>query len=556
MKEYFPSYMYNRSMILIALCAACFFIIIIKLFFVQVINVSAVSKEAPILYKNVEKSKLNNQRKFQPLRGEIYSRSGDLFATTLYRYRVAVDATAVSDLDRQALIDTLVNRFDIDKQKFIKNLQEKQRYIVIGRRVKADVVEDLINSERKLSGLICELDDPVRVYPQDSFAAHIVGYINYAGQAAGIEKEYFDVLEGISAKSIHDVAVDGANVYLTIDDNIQYFVEEAIAWGYQTYNPQSISAVVLDPKTGEILAMANYPTFNPNKFNEVANSEYLQNSAVSYSFEPGSSFKIVTMAAALEENKVKESDVFFCNNGEIMYKGLEIKDTTKNGDLTVTGILKRSSNIGMVKIADMLGKNTLYNYTKLFGFTEKKNLEMSGENIGELRPLDKWSPSDTGSFAIGYGFATNLLRLTAAYGVIANNGVLNQMHIVKKITYPGGREIEIMPLTIRRVISVETAKRLSAMLVHVVEDGTALKSKVNGLKIAAKTGTSIVYDKKSNYKDRNRVIGTFVGYFPADDPQFVVGIMMNQPEKGSYAGESISPIFKKIAESIKRYNGM
>ncbi len=556
MRERFPTYMYNRGMLLIAVLATGFVIIVIKLFLVQVLNVSAVSKEAPTLYKKVEKSKLSNQRIFTPLRGNIYSRSGDLLATTVYKYRVIVDASAVLEKDKQALIELVLRRFDVDKAKFLENLAQKQRYIVVGRRVDEELIDDIVQGEKKISGLRCELDDPIRLYPQNTFASHIVGYINYADQTSGIEKEFDTLLSGVSAETTHEVAVDGADVYLTIDENIQYFVEEALAWGYGQYQPQSISAVVIDPKNGEILALANYPSFNPNRFNQISNPEILQNTAVSYQFEPGSSFKVVAVAAGLEEQTIKENDVFNCNNGLITYHSVTFRDTLKNKDLTVRGILERSSNVGVVKIADLIGKNTLYNYIKRFGFLEKKNLELSGERVSELRSVDKWGKSDVGSVSIGYGIATNLVRLTAAYATIANDGVLNQLHIVKRISYSDGRQVEVMPLTIRRVISVDTAKRLSAMLVHVVDDGTAKKAHIDGIRIAAKTGTSIVYDRSSKYTNRDRVIGTFVGFFPADNPRYVVGIMMNQPQKSDYAGETIAPIFKKITASIMRYNGM
>lgn len=556
MRERFPSYMYNRGMLLIAILATGFFIIIIKLFMVQVLNVSAVSKEAPVLYKNVEKSKLTNLRIFNPLRGNIYSRSGDLLATTVYKYRVVVDASAVAEKDRQALTDLVLRRFDIDKTKFLESMAQKQRYIVVGRRIDEEVVEDIVSGQRKISGLKCELDDPIRLYPQNNFASHIVGYINYAGQTSGIEKEFDTLLTGISAESTHEVAFDGADVYLTIDENIQYFVEEALQWGYSKYQPQSISAVVIDPKNGEILALANYPSFNPNRFNQISNPEVLQNTAVSYQFEPGSSFKVVAMAAALEEQKIKETDVFNCNNGEITYHTVHFRDTSRNNDLTVRGILERSSNVGMVKIADLIGKNTMFNYIRRFGFLEKKNLELSGERVSELRSVDKWGKSDVGSVAIGYGIATNLVRLTAAYAALANNGELTQLHIVKRIVSADGKQVDVMPLTIRRVVSAETAKKMSDMLTHVVSDGTAKKAYIEGIKIAAKTGTSIVYDRSSKYTNRDRVIGTFVGYFPADNPRYVVGIMMNQPQISDYAGETIAPIFKTITASIMRYNGM
>jgi len=389
----------------------------------------------------------------------------------------------------------------------------------------------------------------------EKLGAHVVGYINYANQGIGVEGEFEEFLEGKKSSNLNELPDDGGDIYLTIDENIQYFVEKAIKKGFKKYNPISVSAIVLDPNSGDILSMANYPNFNPNSFYKIKDSSVLINKAIAHSFEPGSTFKLVTLAGAFEENIVNKKMEIDCNNGIIKYKGETIKDTLNNETLTLSEVFEKSSNVGTIKIADMMGKDDLYYYAKLFGFKEDKTVALSNESKAYLRPPNKWAPSELANFSIGYGLATNLLRLTNSYAVIANGGKLMETHIISKIK-KNNEESIISPLVIRRVLDRKTTEKVTDILVNVVEKGSAHRTKMEDIKIAGKTGTAIIFNKKEQKYKNDEYIGTFVGFFPAYDPKYVVGIMVNKPKVRGYASKFAVPIFRDIAGDLARYGGL
>ena len=541
--------------ILLSFLLAGYFILAVRLLHFQVVNDEDALSKTVKRYQNVEKNKLATERIFQPLRGNIYSRNGKLMATTVYNYRVYADGSKVDDDEKKQIIDFVHSGFGMDRSLIEAELKTNSKYITVARRVDSDVIDSLPSSVSP-KGLYMDRDDAKRIYPLNNTASHVLGYVNYAGQATGIEYSFDDVMKGVKASSLNQLPSDGADIYLTIDTDIQYFLEKVLEWGFEKYDPHFVSGIVMDPKTGEVLAMANYPDFNPNRFYSYKDSDVMINRAVAHSFEPGSSFKIVALAGALEEGLLDKDTKIDCENGEFRYKGELFRDTLRNGVLDVASVYKRSSNVGVIKIADHLGREKMFYYAKQFGFTEKKSIELPNESSGKINEVEKWAPSDLGNIAIGYGVATNLLRLTTAYAVIANEGVLPEAHIISRVRYADGQGYRVKPITIRRVISKKTARKTAEILRGVVEDGSASRASVAGLGIAGKTGTAVKYDPSAGSYDYGRVTGTFVGFFPEDSPRYVIGILGDEPRGGGYASTFVVPIFKKIAENIARYEGI
>ena len=563
---------FKLGIIIFSLILSFYMIIIFRLLHIQVFGDSYINEINTEIKQKVKKFTLN-RKIFRPIRGNIYTRNNRLLATTIYKYRVFLDGKIINESSsKNQIINILKSQFPLNRNKLLKKIKNEDRYIPISRRENREKIESLsdiflenndnkkqnFNSKlKKLKkiGIYCRKDDPKRVYPRDDLASHVVGYINYANQGIGIEGEFNEFLKGKQSTDINDMPKDGGDIYLTIDDDIQYYVEKGLRWGYKKYNPVSVSAVVLKPDTGEILAMANYPTYNPNFFYKIRNKSKLTNKAISYSFEPGSTFKLITLAGAIEENLVNKNMVINCNNGVIKYKGEIIRDTLRNDDLTLKEVFEKSSNVGVIKIADMLGKEKLYYYAKLFGFTENKTIELSNESNAFMRNPDKWSPPELANFSIGYGLATNLLRLTNAYSVIANGGKLVQPHIISRV-HNFDKEAAVSPIVIRRVLDSKSAEKVKDILVSVVENGSASRTKMENLKIAGKTGTAVIFNREKFEYDNAHFIGTFVGFFPADNPEYVMGIMVNQPKVKGYASKFAVPIFKKITENIVKNGDM
>ncbi|TYB30677.1 MAG: penicillin-binding protein 2 [Candidatus Mcinerneyibacterium aminivorans] len=572
---------FKYGLIIYGLIISFYLIIIFRLIHIQVFGDTEISKVDGKIYKQVIENELNTNRIFKPIRGNIYTRNNKLLATTVYRYKIFIDGSKIKNSDdKHEIMNVLFNNFKIDQQKIRNKIKREDKYIIIGRRVRDKKIKDFLKNliangvkpsfikneideseliifqkYLKKIGIHCNKNDPVRVYPMGKLGSHVVGYLNYAGQGIGIEAEFDEFLEGEKSSDLNDLPLDGGDIYLTIDSNIQYFVEKAIKKGYKNYQPNAVSAVVLNPKTGDILSMANYPTYDPNYFYRVKDSSSLINKAIAHSFEPGSTFKLVTLSGAFEEKLISKNMQIDCNNGVIKYEGETIRDTLNNKILSLSEVFEKSSNVGAVKIADMMGKEDLYYYTKLFGFTENKTVALSNESKAYVRSPDKWAPSELANFSIGYGLATNLLRLTNSYAVVANSGKLMETHIISKIKR-NNKVSEISPLEIRRVLDKETAKKVTDILVNVVDNGSAYRTRMKNLKIAGKTGTAIVFNRKEQKYKKDEYIGTFVGYFPAYNPKYVIGIMVNKPKTKGYASKFAVPIFKEIADDLVVYGGV
>jgi len=382
------------------------------------------------------------------------------------------------------------------------------------------------------------LPEPLRLYPNRELAAHVVGFEGVQGGLEGIERVFDAELAGTPGKAIvgrdalgREVAAPhvleppqpGHGVMLTIDRTIQYIAEREIDAAYRRTGARSAMAVVLDPRTGEVLALVIRPTFNPNTFLDVPSKDHWRNRAVTDPFEPGSTFKVILAAAALEEGVVRPDDRIYGENGSFTIAKTTIHDWKKYGWLTFSEVLQHSSNVGSIKVGLALGRDRFYRYMSAFGFGAATGVGLPGESRGLLRAPGRWSLLSLPTMSIGQEISVTALQMVAAFGAVANGGTLVQPRIVGATFDAEGQEIRrFEPTPVRQVISPETARLLTRILVRAVESGTGHNAAIAGYEVAGKTGTAQKLDPATRRYSRAPGVLSFVGWAPADEPRFVV----------------------------------
>ncbi len=345
---------------------------------------------------------------------------------------------------------------------------------------------------------------------------------------------------------------DGYNLVLTIDEVIQYIAERELDKAYKAYHAKGASIIVMDPHTGAILALANRPTFDLNEYKET-NKDQMRNRAICDLFEPGSVFKIVTASAALEEKKVSEEDKFFCENGAYKVGSHILHDHTSHGTLTFRQVIEQSSNIGTVKIAQILGPETLYRYIKLFGFGSKLGVDMLGEISGIVREPRLWSKISIAAVPIGQEVGATDVQLIAAISVIANGGQLMRPYVVQEIRDKHGEIIKkFSPVMIRKVISLDTAARVKKILTGVIEEGTGKMAKIEGFTAAGKTGTAQKLEDNGTYS-HSKFVASFIGFAPAENPAIAIVVTVDEPHPAYFGGVVAAPVFKNVAADTLKY---
>jgi cell division protein FtsI (penicillin-binding protein 3) len=339
----------------------------------------------------------------------------------------------------------------------------------------------------------------------------------------------------------------GSDLQLTLDPSIQHLAERELEASVTKYRAKAGIAVVVEPFSGEILALANYPLFNPNSFSRQS-SEQRRNRAVTDSFEPGSTFKTILAAAALEEGVVGKEDLFYCEYGKYPFAGRVIHDTHEYGWLPFAKIIQYSSNIGVTKVAEKLGKDRYYKTIEKFGFGQSTGVDLPGEAAGSARPAAKWAAIDLATHAYGQGISVTPIQLVMAYGAVANGGFLMRPFLVRRAIGPDGRVLwENQPHVVRRVISETTARTLTSILKGVVDEGgTGVMASVEGFEVAGKTGTAQKPDPARGGYSKKRV-ASFIGFVPADDPRLVMLVIVDEPETSVYGGTVAAPAFRNIA---------
>ena len=428
----------------------------------------------------------------------------------------------------------------------------------------AEIMEKI--NKFKINGLDF-IDESKRYYPNGELAAHIIGFAGIDNEGLeGVEMHYNKVLKGelgltrlLRDARQRDLLIeksfiaphDGLQLVLTIDETIQYIAERALEKAMIKNNAQAATIIVMDVKTGEILALANRPTYNLENFS-ISNPESRINRAISLIYEPGSVFKIVTASAMFEENAFKETDKLYCENGAYKVGNHILHDHVSHGTLTVKEVFEQSSNICVTKIAQRLGPETIYQYARKFRFGMKTNVDLKGEIAGMLKTPAQWSKTSIGAIPIGQEVTVTPLQLACAVSAIANNGVYMKPFVVKYIKDNQDQVIKAAdPQEVERVISPQTAARVKELLVGVVENGTGQKAKIKGMRVAGKTGTAqkVIGGTYSH----DHFMATFMGFAPADNPRLAVVVVLDDPHPAHFGGTVSAPAFKEVVENSLRY---
>ena len=500
-------------------------------------------------------------------RGMIYDRNGEKLAMSVLADSVCADPTRITD---QAKVSRqIASILNLDQSAVFKKISEPKSFCWLARKISSQQAAQVEAAD--IEGVFL-IKEPKRFYPNGHLAAHLIGFSGFDAEGLeGLEKKYDEYLKGTPEKLTwardakgkklflhveHNSTAknESANLVLTIDSRIQYLVETHLKEAVSNKGAKGGIAIVMDPKTGEILAMANEKGFNPNNIKGLT-SESWRNRAIADSFDPGSTFKPFLVAAALEEKVVKESDGFYCENGYYTVANRVIREANRkrHGYLSVREILKYSSNIGSAKIAEKLGRDKYYAYIKNFGFGSKTGIDLSGEAAGVLRSAKGWTKVDTAAIAFGQGISVTAIQLISAMSAIANNGLLMKPFIVRGLTDKNNNPIKMYaPETVRQVVSPETAKRLTAMLTQVVgaEDGTGKNAHIVNVEVAGKTGTAQKFDFTRGVYSSERVRTSFIGFFPSDNPQVVILVILDEPQRDKWGGVAAAPVFKSIGEQI------
>ena len=502
-----------------------------------------------------------------PERGVIYDRNGEKLAVSIMADSVCADPSKIADPARVGR--QIAGILNLDSEAILKKISQPKNFCWLTRKISPQQALAVENAD--IEGIFL-VKEPKRFYPNGELAAHVLGFVGTdAGGLEGLEKKYDEFLKGepeklawardakgkklfLQVEKNETKKDESVNLVLTIDNRIQYLVETHLKEAVLDKGAKGGLAIVMDPKTGEILALANEMGFNPNNLDGLKPDRW-RNKAITDYFDPGSTFKPFLVAGAMEEKIIKESDSFYCENGNYKVANRVIHEANRkrHGTLTVREILKYSSNIGSAKIAQKMGKEKFSNYIQNFGFGQKTGIELPGESTGLVRPVKNWVPVDTAMIAFGQGISVTAIQLISAVSAIANNGVLMKPYIVRGFADNNNRLIKLYtPTVVRKVISPNVAKRLSNMLTEVVgaEDGTGKNAHIVNVAVAGKTGTSQKFDAAHGVYSSQRVRTSFMGFFPADNPQVAILVILDEPQRDKWGGVAAAPVFKNIGEQI------
>lgn len=528
-----------------------------------------------IHFKQRESSVGLFKQKLPALRGHIYDRNGksNLLAGNLPAFDIWAEFHPMTLRSTKGVIASeLAQCLGRPVDEIARRFGRDSGCIRIASCVDRKVVEPLIKWTR--TGELRIEENPIRYYPHGELACHLLGFVNFEGYgSSGIEQRYDIYLRGchgwiegrVDGRSkereelywerIRQVnSIPGGNVYLTIDLNLLHVAEQALDKVIERYNASAGCVIIQAVRTGEILAMASHPTYNPNVYRK-ANDNSLLNRAIGWVYEPGSCLKVATIASALDEGTVTPDTVFFCENGYWVYNDKPLRDVHGHGDLSVADIIKKSSNIGAAKVALTLRPEILYNHLRQFGLGKPLGIDLPGEEAGLLRPPSRWSNICATRIAMGHSIGVTPLQMLGVVSAIANDGVLMRPYVVSRIEDEHGREIyRGVPQQISRAIRPETAKIMRSLMQRVTEDGgTGKLAKISECNVAGKTGTA---QKLVNGVYVSDYVASFVGFFPVKSPRIAVIVSIDSP-KGSYFGGTVAaPVFREIAEFAVRRFGL
>jgi cell division protein FtsI (penicillin-binding protein 3) len=498
-----------------------------------------------------------------PLRGQIFDRNGKELATNLKVPSIYAVPRLLRADERGTLALKVSQILNLDKEYVLEKLSKNKSFIWLKRKVTFEQAEKIQALESAALGVVKEYR---RFYPQGDLLAQILGFADVDNIGLeGIELALNRELQGragkritkrdalgreIKAFEIKQVpAVDGNNVTLTIDQYIQYLTERALDRAFKDWKAKGAMAVVMEAKTGKILAIASRPSYDPNQY-EKSSTETRRNRVITDMYEPGSIFKIVAASGALNENVVTPSKIFNCENGTWHYGSRTLHDVHAYGNLSFEDVIVKSSNIGTVKIAALMDREVFQSYIQGFGFGRTTGFDLQGEAPGFTRPPSQWSNTSPYNIPIGQEVMVTPLQMVTAMAVIANGGDLVKPYIISKVEDQNGVILREKNPTIRRkVIRAEVAAIMRRILVRVVEEGTGKKAHIDGIPVGGKTGTAQKVLPNGRGYSHSNFMSSFIGFAPADEPQFVMAVVLDDPKPLYYGGTVAAPVFKEVMEA-------
>ncbi|MBL8125540.1 MAG: penicillin-binding protein 2 [Pyrinomonadaceae bacterium] len=558
---------FNRFMLIVAILVIWIGGIGARLVYLQV-------RQHDWLRDRAEKQRIDVRKSKLP-RGTIFDRDGRVLAMSVSVKTLYADATEIDDT--AATAKAVARLTGADKNQLQRVLNEgkesERRFVPLVRGLDEEAAQRLNKGLETLDVKKADLpkyaglhwrDEQTRSYPGESLAAHVIGFSNADGVGqAGIEQSQNDLLYGAVIKRVqerdrlgrvYDETISEKeppkDVVLTIKSSIQYKVELPLAEAVRNAGAKSGMAIVLDHKTGEILALANYPTFDPNQLKSISN-ENLTNRAVQNVYSPGSVFKLITYGTALERNLISPDGTIDKGNGTIDVAGHVFKDHGGGGTVTYTKALAQSSNVSAIKTGLKVGKENFYSSLQKFGFGKSTGIELPAETGGIVRNPARWNGDSLASMSIGYEIGVTALQMASAFATIANDGVRIQPRIIKEIRQFDEKIGSTTEPAREQVVSAESARKLRQMLREVVVSGTGKRAAVSGYSIAGKTGTAWKFDEKLKRVNSAKYMSSFIGFAPADDPQVTIAVIIDEPKIGGRDGGMVAaPVFSKIAEDI------
>ena len=509
-----------------------------------------------------------------PHRGPIVDRSGDPLALSVDVPSIYVRPRELRAAGADARLPALATALHMPPRALRAKLASSQPFVWLKRQALPREAETVARLE--LPG-VYTVTEGRRFYPHGNLAAHVLGFVGVDSQGLeGLEQRYDRVIRGEAQYLEFDRDARGREMFtggvgaapdqgnrleLTLDAAIQEATERELQSGVAAARAVGGAAVVLDPATGEVLALANVPTYNPNEPGDAADRRWrdrVRNRAITDPYEPGSTFKAVLAAAAIEEHLVTPGELFFCEHGRFQAGGRTIHDAHPYGWLSFAEVIQFSSNIGATKVGERLGRDRYHRYLRAFGFGNRTGIELPGETPGIMRPVESWSRIDLATLSFGQGVSVTPLQMSTAFAAIANGGTLLRPYVVRRIVAPGGEVVlENEPTAVRRVISTRSARTTTELLRRVVEEegGTGTKARLEEFPVAGKTGTAQKVDPTTGGYSSKR-IGSFAGFVPADEPRAVILVLIDEPSTSSYGGVVAAPVFRAIAAAVLKRLGV
>lgn len=537
--------------------------ILVKLFFLQVISFESFSTLA-------EKQR-SASIPIPASRGRIFAADGSPLVINEKTYGIFLEPKNITD--KEKVVNILAKELDVPSASIAGKLSDNSLlWLPVAHQVDEKKKGEI--SAYKLDG-VGFMDEIKRYYPEASMAAHLLGFVGKESSGEdigyfGLEGYYDQQLRGRDGRLFQEIdpagnpilsagrqnipAMDGRDLKLYLDKTIQFMAERQLKNGIERYGAKGGTVIIMDPKSGGILAMASFPSYDPADFGKYREDLY-KNPAVSSSYEPGSSFKILVMAAAINEDKVKP-DTVMDENGPVTIGEYTINTWNQkyHGKITMTEVLNFSSNVGMVFVEKKMEKDIFLRYIESLGFGKPTGIDLQEETSAELRPKNKWYEIDYATASFGQGIAVTPLQMIAASATIANRGKLMEPHVVKEIKLPNGSTLSMAPKVVRQVFKQEVASILTEMMVSAVDNGETKALKPRGFRIAGKTGTAQI--PIAGHYDTQKTITSFVGFAPVDDPRFVMLVTLREPTASPWGSETAAPIFFAIAGELFSYFGI